>query len=99
MEKNIKKFFDQQPDLWRIKPHHITKAVNKLGIQLDFNKTWVENGLDDLDLVEMIMGLETDLDIYIPDELAEIIFNDKPSIIFDIIAENRVDKINKLEIE
>jgi acyl carrier protein len=98
--KDIKRFFDKQPDLWKVKPHHLTKIVNdKLGINLDFNKTWLENGLDDLDMVELIMQLEKDLDINIPDELAEIIFNDKPSIIYDVVAENRVDKINKLGIE
>ena len=100
MKNDIKKFFDQQPGLWKIKPYHLSKVINdKLGIQLDFNKTWEDNGLDELDLIEMIMQLEKDLDIYIPDELADIISNNKPSIIYDLVVENRVDKINKLGIE
>lgn len=61
----------------------LNKISNKIiGTNLDFNKTWIDNGFDDLDCVEMIMELEKELDIVIPDDIADFIIstNIKPII-------------------
>lgn len=57
------------------------------------NKTWSEMGLDELDLVELIMEIELKLDIHIPDELCQIIIDNKPQI---FLEQHREDQLNKI---
>ena len=46
-----------------------------LGDDFDPNKTWIEMGFDDLDIVELIMHLEKKLDFEFPDYLVDEVFN------------------------
>ncbi len=60
----------------KITPSVLSKAFNNLtGEDLDYSKTWGEQGLGDLDLVEMVMYLERDLNIHIHDDIVDTIFN------------------------
>jgi acyl carrier protein len=96
----IKKFFDKEPRLWRITPDLIKKVTkDKFNMELDPNKTWEDNGMDDLDIIAVIMEIEKELSVYIPDELGEIIYNSTPNIIGEILMQNRNNKINDLGIE
>jgi len=45
-----------------------------LGDDFDPNKTWIEMGFDDLDIVELIMHLEKKLDFEFPDNLVDKVF-------------------------
>jgi acyl carrier protein len=45
-----------------------------LGDDFDPNKTWIEMGFDDLDIVELIMHLEKKLDFEFPDYLVDKVF-------------------------
>lgn len=79
-----------------------------LGDDFDPNKTWVEMGFDDLDIVELIMHLEKKLDFEFPDYLVDEVFgletraqlgenchNMKP---IDFIEHIREQKLNDLGI-
>lgn len=50
-------------------------TLDKLGVILDYNKSFYENGFDDLDCVEVVMELEKKLDIVVSDEILSILFN------------------------
>jgi hypothetical protein len=66
----------KHPYLMKITPSVLSKAFNNLtGEDLDYSKTWGEQGLGDLDLVEMVMYLERDLNIHIHDDIVDTIFN------------------------
>lgn len=59
------------------------------------DKTWADNGFDDLDLVELIMELEKELNIVITDDVAMMYFeNDsKPSSIPGFKRHRRNEKL------
>lgn len=50
-------------------------ALEKLNINLDYNKNLMDNGLDDLDCVELAMEIEKRLNISIPDDVLDFLFN------------------------
>lgn len=82
------------PDMIKITPELMNElTINKIGQPLDFNKTFAQNGFDDLDGVEMIMELEKRLDIVITDEVADAFVNGKPP---QFLQYNRNKKIEQL---
>lgn len=82
------------PDIVKVTTQVINQvAVKVVGQELDFNKTLSDNGVDDLDGVEMIMEFEKLLDIVIPDDVAEAFINGKPP---QFLQYNRSKKIEQL---
>ena len=83
-------YFDSILDKFSIKPDDITAD----------NVTWYSLGIDDLDFVEIIMDLEKDLDIQIPDDLMSDIENLSFYDFYKVvsIAKIRQDKLNELGI-
>lgn len=83
-------YFDSILDKFSIKPDDITVD----------NVTWYSLGIDDLDFVEIIMYLEKDLDIQIPDDLMSDIENLSFYDFYKVvsIAKIRQDKLNELGI-
>ena len=83
-------YFDSILDKFSIKPDDITAD----------NVTWYSLGIDDLDFVEMIMDLEKDLDIQIPDDLVGVIENWSFYEFYKAvsIAKIRQDKLDELGI-
>lgn len=83
-------YFDSILDKFSIKPDDITAD----------NVTWYSLGIDDLDFVEIIMYLEKDLDIQIPDDLMSDIENLSFYDFYKVvsIAKIRQDKLNELGI-
>lgn len=74
--EQLKQIIIKHPHLIKITPNVLSKAFNNLtGEDLDYSKTWGEQGLGDLDLVEMVMYLERDLNIHIHDDIVDTIFN------------------------
>jgi acyl carrier protein len=68
---------------------------DKLGIDLDPNKNWGEMGLDDLDMVELIMKLEKQFDFAFSDLHFDEVFGlDKKPI--DFRSYNRDKIIDKI---
>ena len=60
----------------KITPSTFSKVFKDYtGEYLDYTKTYGEQGLDYLDLVEMMMHLEKELNIHIQDELTDTIFS------------------------
>ena len=68
-----------------------------LGDDFDPNKTWIEMGFDDLDVIELIMHLEKKLDFELSDYLVDEVFgaNMKP---INFIVYIREQKLNDLGI-
>ena len=64
------------------------------------NVSWDSIGMDDLDFIEMIMDIEKDFDIQIPDDLVDTIENTNFYEFYNnvSIARIRQDKLNKLGI-
>jgi acyl carrier protein len=83
------------PDLVKITQNHIISALHKIGYNknIDFNKSWDDNGLDILDGVELIMQLEKDLNINISDDVADGFFNLEPSILIQWVRNNKIDSL------
>lgn len=83
-------YFDSILDKFSIKPDDITAD----------NVTWYSVGMDELDWVEMIMELEKDLDIQIPDELVGVLENWSFYEFYKSvsIAKIRQDKLDELGI-
>ena len=82
------------PDIVKVTTQVINQvAVKVVGQELDFSKTLSDNGIDDLDGVEMIMEFEKLLDIVIPDDVAEAFINGKPP---QFLQYNRSKKIEQL---
>lgn len=82
------------PDIVKVTPQIMIEiAKEKFDIEIDFNKTWQDNGLDDLDAIEMIMELEKKLDIVIKDDVADAFVNGKPP---QFLQHNRNKRIEEL---
>ena len=94
----------QLQDLLVSKPGYFDSILEKFSIKPDEittdNVTWYSLGMDDLDCVEMIMDLEKDLDIQIPDELMNEIENWNFYEFYKSvsIAKIRQDKLDELGI-
>jgi acyl carrier protein len=66
----------------KITPSVLSKVFKRIPRQaviyqydLDYTKTYSEQGLDDLDIIEMVMYIERELNISIHDELTDTIFS------------------------
>ena len=80
------------PDLLKIKYSDYTDVLYG---QFNPNKTWTEMGLDDLDIVEMIMKLEKKLNFDLPDFILDDVFsiNMKPINFIEIIRQKKLDDL------
>jgi acyl carrier protein len=95
---------NQLQELLRSKPGYFDSILEKFSIKLDEitadNVSWRSIGMDDLDFIEMIMDIEKDFDIQIPDDLVDTIENCNFYEFYNnvSIARIRQDKLNKLGI-
>jgi acyl carrier protein len=71
------------------------EIIDILGSDFNPNKTWQEMGLDDLDVIEMIMSLEKRLDFAFPDTLYDYVFgqNVKPINFTEIIRQLKLKEL------
>ena len=84
------------PDIVKVTPAILSEVFEyKMGEPLDFNKTFGEHGVDELDCIEIIMDLEKVLDISIPDDVCEYFISEniKPVLFTQY---NRNKKIEQL---
>ena len=92
----IDEMIERCPDIVKITPEAMIEVSNtKLNLPLDINKTWVDNGYDDLDVVEMIMELEKMLDISITDDVAESFTQggNKPPIFKSYLRDKKIEQL------
>lgn len=62
--------------------------------EFNINSTWVDMGYDELDTVEFIMRLESNLDISIPDDIMNIFDNSSgPSVFKPYIREGVLNSL------
>jgi len=74
--EKLKQIIINHPYLMKITSSTFSKVFKDYtGEDLDYTKTYGGHGLDDLDLIEMIMHLEKELNINIHDELTDTIFH------------------------
>ena len=74
--EQLKQIILKHPHLIKITPTVLSKSFNNLtGEDLDYTKTYGEQGLDDLDIIEMVMYLEKDLNIHIHDDIVDTLFS------------------------
>jgi acyl carrier protein len=77
--EKLKQIISNHPYLMKITPSTFSKVFKNVTARftedLDYTKTYGEQGLDELDLVEMVMHLEKELNIHIQDELTDTIFS------------------------
>jgi len=75
----LKQIILNHPYLTKINPSTFSKVFKNVTARftedLDYTKTYGDHGLDELDLVEMVMYLEKEFNINIHDELADTIFH------------------------
>ncbi len=82
------------PDIVKITPQLMNEIyIEEYGQPLDFNKTWSENGFDDLDCIEMIMEFEKRLDIVITDEVAEAFIEGKPPQFIQFTRNKKIEQL------
>lgn len=82
------------PDIVKVTPQIINQAAIKhLGHVLDFNLTFAENGLNDLDVVEMIMEFEKILDIDITDDIVDAFIKGKPPVFTQWLRNDKIEKL------
>jgi acyl carrier protein len=94
--KSIEDAYSRCPDIKKITLQDLNIATNKInGNNIDFTKTFGEQGFDQLNCIEIIMELEKNLNIVIIDEVADFIINinSKPNF---LLQEWRESKINKI---
>ena len=87
---------NRYPDLHKITTEVIDNTFyHILHSHVDFNKTWVENGMDDLDIIEMYMNVERDLGIEVLDEIWDELFNtlEKPLRVTQVIRDIKLTQI------
>jgi len=77
--EKLKQIIINHPYLMKITPSTFSKVFKNVTARftedLDYTKTYGEQGLDGLDLIEMMMYLEKELNIHIQDELTDTLFN------------------------
>ena len=82
------------PDIVKVTPEILMElSMIKMNLSLDMNKTWNDNGFDDLDCVELIMELEKRLNIAISDDVVDAFIQGKPP---QFLQYNRNKKIEDL---
>lgn len=97
MEQNIIDIIQNNDFLTKIKPHILSKTACDLsGLKsLDFNTTYADQGFDELYMVELVMNLERNLDIHIPDEISLVLFseNSKPINLQSFIRNKKIEEL------
>lgn len=91
-----KEMIEKCPDIVKVTPEILMEVANeKIGYPLDMNKTWNDNGYDDLDCVELAMELEKRLDIVIPDEVVDAFIggNKKPMVFKSYLRNKKIEEL------
>jgi acyl carrier protein len=90
----IEEMIEKCPGIVKVTPDLMNEfAIRINGHILDFNKTFAENGFDELDGVELIMELEKRLDIYITDEVADAFISGKPPQFAQFIRSKKIEEL------
>jgi acyl carrier protein len=92
----IDEMIERCPDIVKITPEIMIEVSNtKLNLPLDINKTWVDNGYDDYDAIEMVMELEKRLDISITDDVVETFTQggNKPPVFKSYLRNKKIEEL------
>ena len=95
---SIEQAYKECPDLEKITYNDLNGAFSQILYEfdrIDFTKTFGEQGFDELDCVELVMYLESKLNISITDDVFDFVFNVDSNLYF-IISIWRNQKINEI---
>ena len=95
-DRSLDKIAEDYPDLLKITIKLMSDITKyKIGCDLDLNKTWEENGFDDLDCIEMVMEIEKSLNIHISDEISMELFalNVKPPVFIQYLRDKKLKEL------
>ena len=96
--EQLKQIISNHPYLMKITPSTFSKVFKDYtGEYLDYTKTYGEQGLDDLDIIEMVMYLEKDLNIHIHDDIVDTLFSSE-SYPINMTLWNREERLLELGI-
>jgi len=88
--EKLKQIILKHPHVIKITPTVLSKCLHKTinnikaspyrisfiyQYDLDYSKTWGEQGLGDLDIIEMVMNIERELNIHIHDDIVDTLFS------------------------
>ena len=93
---DIESIFIEHPQMKLVSENLVNDIVlEKLNITLDYNKNFGENGLDDLDCVELAMEIEKRLEISIQDDVLDFLFNvtKKPPMLREYWRDKKLDDL------
>ncbi len=93
---DLEKILDSNPQLYSISDSLICEICEEIfKIRLNYDKTFVDNGMDELDSIGLVMEIEKRLNISIPDEVIELIFNleEKPIRFTQIIRNKKIENL------
>lgn len=86
-----------EPKLLMVTPSYLSNIVNEIfsGYEIDFTKTWGDQGYDDLDCVEILMRVEKDFDIIIQDDVSIYLFefNVYPPNFSQFIRDSKLEQL------
>jgi acyl carrier protein len=72
----LEQILNKNPQLNKITEELLNQiSFDKIGVNLDNNKTLGDHGFDDLDCIEVVMEIEKRLDIVISDDIVDLLFN------------------------
>jgi acyl carrier protein len=92
----VEEMVERCPDIVKVTPNIMMEISNtRLNIPLDVNKSWYDNGYNDLDTVELIMELEKVLNINIPDDVVDtfIKINSKPMVFNSYLRNKKIEQL------
>ena len=91
---DLEQMIQRCPDITKLTQSLLNEvAIKKTGQQLNFNLTFIENGYDDLDVVELVMEIEKILDITIPDDVVDVIIKGKPPRFTEWIRNEKIRQL------
>ena len=94
----LKQIILKHPHLIKITPSVLSKAFNNLtGEDLDYTKTYGEQGLDDLDIIRMVMYIAVELNMYIHDDIVDTLFSSE-SYPINMTLWHREERLGELGI-
>jgi len=101
--EKLKQIILKHPHVIKITPSVLSKSLSKSfkdvsnDFDLDYTKTWGEQGLGDLDIIEMVMNIERELNIHIHDDIVDTLFSSE-SYPINMTLWNREERLLELGI-
>jgi len=101
--EKLKQIILKHPHVIKITPSVLSKSLSKSfkgvsnDFDLDYTKTYGEQGFGDLDIIKMVMNIERELNIHIHDDIVDTLFSSE-SYPINMTLWNREERLLELGI-